>query len=217
MNDMSPNNVIKVILVEDDLSFREELAARLDRSPQLDVVAVYGSAADAIAGIEHHDADVVLLDLGLPDMSGLEVIRQTVVRADAPEFLVLTVFDDDRHLFPALQAGAVGYIVKDRTVGTNVTDAIREVVQGGAPMSLGIARRVLDNFCEKRRRHSRCKQLSTREREVLEYLAHGYNARNVAEMLGISYQTVRSHQKNIYKKLHVNSLIKAVEILRSSK
>lgn len=212
---MPHRNVIKVILVEDDPSFLEELTGRLGRSRRIDVVAAYSNAADAIAGIDRHAADVVLLDLGLPDQPGVEVIRQSVVRAETPEFLVLTVFDDDQHLFPALKAGAVGYIVKDRTASTDVAGAIEEVVQGGAPMSMDIARRVLSNFRGAPTHDPSCELLSTRERQVLEQLAQGYNAKKVAEMLRISYATVRCHQKNIYKKLHVNSLLEAVTLFRS--
>lgn len=208
-------DAVRVILVEDDPSFLEELSASLVRSRRIEIAAAYRNAADAIAGIGRHAADVVLLDLGLPDRPGVEVIRYFAALPEAPEFLVLTVFDDDQHLFPALQAGAVGYIVKDRTASADVADAITEVVQGGAPMSMEIARRVLGNFREAPTRHPRCALLSVRERQVLEQLTQGYNAKKVAEMLGITYQTVRCHQKNIYKKLHVNSLLEAVNLFRT--
>lgn len=214
MAEASQSESIKVVVVEDDADFRRELAGQLTQSRNIEVVATYDGGAAAIAGIGAHGADVVLLDLGLPDRSGIEVIRAVRAISGAPEFLVLTVFDDDEHLFPALQAGATGYIVKDLASGKDLLQAIEEVMKGGAPMSLGIARRVLSTFRAAATRHARCALLSQRECELLEYLARGYGARKIADILHISYATVRSHQKNIYRKLHVNSLLEAVTLFR---
>lgn len=207
---MQNKNVIRVALVDDNIEFLGELAAFLEHAPETQVVGRYTTALEALAGIPQSRPDVALVDLGLPDRSGIDVIEHLSRDGMVTEFLVLTVYDDDQHLFPALKAGAVGYIVKDSATNTVLIDLIREATQGGAPMSLGIARRVLSNFHMRPARDPRWESLSEREIEVLEYLAKGYHTKKVAALLNIAYGTVRCHQKNIYKKLHVNSLLEAV-------
>jgi len=207
---MQDDNVIRVALVDDNKEFLGELAAFLEHAPETQVVGRFTTAHDALAGIPLSRPDVALVDLGLPDRSGIDVIENLSRNGLSTEFLVLTVYDDDQHLFPALKAGAVGYIVKETATHTTLIDSIREATQGGAPMSLGIARRVLTNFHTPPARDPRWECLSEREVEVLEYLAKGYHTKRVATLLNIAYGTVRCHQKNIYKKLHVNSLLEAV-------
>jgi DNA-binding NarL/FixJ family response regulator len=132
---------------------------------------------------------------------------------------VLTVYDDDIHLFPALQAGAVGYIVKGDTSLSALVQAIVEVIDGGAPMSMGIARRILQEF--KGLQHEEpplpVQGLTSREVEILDLLATGLTTKKVADQLSISHATVRSHQKNIYRKLQVHSLVEAVLMLQRTK
>jgi DNA-binding NarL/FixJ family response regulator len=213
---METEGPIRVAVVEDNTEFLHELSALLDAAAQTTLVGRYTRGADAIGGIARERPDVTLIDLGLPDMTGVEVIRRLRQAAVDTEFLVITVYDDDRHLFAALEAGAVGYIVKERAVETGLIGAIEDAVQGGAPMSLGIARRVLARFHRDNEEDSALPELTRREREVLEHLANGFNTKKAAEMLSISYGTIRCHQKSIYRKLHVSSLLEAVTVFRNS-
>ena len=207
---------IRVAVVEDNTEFLDELCALLDSSAATQLIGRYTNGADAIPGIAHERPDVTLIDLGLPDMTGVDVIRR-LRRADIDtEFLVITVYDDDRNLFAALEAGAVGYIVKERAVDAELIGAIEETVRGGAPMSLSIARRVLAHFHGDAERRPVTQDLTRREHEVLEHLSKGFSTRKAAEMLNISYATIRCHQKSIYRKLHVNSLLEAVTVFRDS-
>ena len=209
---------IHVALVEDNLSFREDLAMLLTDAPAIKAVDQYTDAKTAMKGIGATPPDVALIDLGLPDFSGTEVIRDIVKRDGKTECLVLTAYDDDTHLFAALGAGAVGYIVKDQTSQAEVVQAIQEVRSGGAPMSLGIARRVLSAFSKATIHAGPAIQgLTPREIEILEYRVKGFTTRGVADAFGISYETVRRHQKTIYEKLHVHSMGEAVAVFRGEK
>lgn len=207
---------IRVAVVEDNTEFLDELCALLAASPSTALVGRYTNGVDAIAGIARERPDVTLIDLGLPDVTGVDVIRQLRRANVGTEFLVITVYDDDRHLFAALEAGAAGYIVKERAAEAALVAAIEEAVQGGAPMSFGIARRVLARFHHHDEDAPPLPELTRREHEVLEHLANGFNTKKAAEMLNISYGTIRCHQKSIYRKLHVSSLLEAVTVFRNS-
>lgn len=207
---------IRVAVVEDNIELLDEVCALLAASPATALAGRYTTGGAAIDGIARERPDVTLIDLGLPDMSGVDVIRRLSPDDAKTEFLVVTVYDDDQHLFAALEAGAVGYIVKERAVNAELIGAIEEAVQGGAPMSLGIARRVLAHFHGGVDKNPPPGGLTKREHEVLEHLSKGFGTRKTAEMLDISYGTIRCHQKNIYKKLHVNSLLEAVTVFRES-
>ena len=213
---------VNLIIVEDNRAYLDELCQLLDDIPNIRVVATFHSVTDTLQSVGTLNADVALVDLGLPDGCGIDIVRQLSNHTDI-ESLVLTVYDDDEHLFPVLEAGAVGYILKDQTVQSELVGMIEEAVGGGAPMSLGIARRVLDHF-----RHPAPKKieantqaqkdpLTTREREVLEQLSKGYSAKKVANELGVAYNTIRCHQKNIYKKLHVSSVVAALSVVQGKK
>jgi DNA-binding NarL/FixJ family response regulator len=213
---MDVESPIRVAVVEDNTELLDEVCALLEAAPATELVGRYTTGAAALTGIPAVRPDVTLIDLGLPDMSGVEVIRR-LCRDDAKtEFLVVTVYDDDQHLFAALEAGAVGYIVKERAVNNELIAAIEEAMQGGAPMSLGIARRVLAHFRGGADKDPPPPGLTKREHEVLEHLSKGFNTKKAAEMLNITYATIRCHQKSIYKKLHVNSLLEAVTVFRDS-
>jgi DNA-binding NarL/FixJ family response regulator len=205
---------IRVAVVEDNTELLDEVSALLAASPVTELAGRYTTGGAALAGIPGARPDVTLIDLGLPDMSGVEVIRCLRGEDAGTEFLVISVYDDDQHLFAALEAGAVGYIVKERAVNAELIAAIEEAVQGGAPMSLGIARRVLARFHRDAEGDPPLPEL-TRRRQVLEHLP-GVRAKKAAEMLNISYGTIRCHQKSIYRKLHVNSLLEAVTLFRES-
>jgi DNA-binding NarL/FixJ family response regulator len=210
---------IGVILVEDDPRFLEALGALLRDSALIEVVGRYTSGKAALAGIVEKRPDVALIELGLPDISGAAVIWGVRARGCQTECVVLTHWDDDAHLFAALRAGAVGYLIKHDASLPELVRVIQDARDGGAPMSQGIARRILQELQEpvKLARNLQLEELSPRELEILEYQAKGFTARKVAQALYISYETVRSHQKAIYKKLHVHSLAEAVAVLRGKK
>lgn len=205
--------MIKVAIVEDRIEYLAELSHILQAGGDVEVVGKFLSVADAKRGLPLINPRIVLVDLGLPDGNGVEIIKGLADRPNT-ECLVLTVYDDDAHLFAALEAGAVGYILKDQMGATELLHALDETLAGGAPMSFSIARRVLARFSENPRRkpNARCASevLTAREREVLQELAKGHNARRVAEELNLAYHTVRCHQKNIYQKLHVSSVVAAL-------
>jgi len=209
----------RVALVEDNCTFRAELEGLLANASLIEVVGTYTKGEEAIEGIIALRPEVALIDLGLPDMSGIEIIQHLVAEKCMTECVVLTIFDDDDHLFPALQVGAVGYIVKSEISLPEVMTAIQEVTQGGAPMSFSIARRILQEFKTPRRpaKQAQGQHLTKREVEILKYVEQGFTTRKVAEVLYIDYKTVRSHQKNIYRKLQVHSLVEAVAVFRGEK
>lgn len=213
-------NPIRIVLVEDQEQYTAQVYAHLVDVPHIEVVGVYRTGREAIEGIRALRPDVALVDLKLADnLSGVEVIRQVLAEGGTTECMVLTVFDSDTHLFQALQAGAVGYIVKGDSSLPAIVQAIVEVVDGGAPMTMGIARRILQEF--KDPEHERLplpvQGLTGREAEVLELLSTGLTTRKVADELTISHTTVRTHQKNIYRKLQVHSLVEAVMKLQQIK
>jgi NarL family two-component system response regulator LiaR len=203
------SDIIRIAVVEDNAVFLQELEALLEKAPQLELVGKFRSAAAAVNSIPELAPQVTMIDLALPDGSGVDVIRQLSGTIDT-EWIVLTVFDDDQHLFSALKAGAGGYIVKGQATGLAIISAIEEVINGGAPMSLSIARRLLEHFRQKADNLSKMRHLTKREVEVLDLLSKGFSTKKVADMLFISYDTVRCHQKNIYRKLQVHSLVEAV-------
>jgi DNA-binding NarL/FixJ family response regulator len=212
---MKNEHLIEVAIVEDNKRYLEELVHLLTNSPHIRVVGQYTRGTDAYEGIIRLNPDVTLIDIDLPDISGVEVIERVSSAGCPTEFLVLTVYDDDAHLFAALQAGAVGYIIKGSTSLAEIEAAIKEVVDGGAPMSRVIAKRVLETFHAKNThrghgRKTKFNELTKRELQILEFIKRGYTTKKVADELHISYETVRTHLKNIYQKLHVHTLVEAV-------
>lgn len=209
---------IRVALVEDNSQFLAEVNALLSETSLLEVVGSYPSGEAALTGIIQTAPDIALIDIGLPGLSGVDLVRSLVERGGSTECLMLTAYEDDAHLFAALQAGAVGYIIKDKASLSELVHAIQDTRNGGAPMSLGLARRVLDAF---RRQTSRApnlqvEELTPREREILEYRVQGFSTKKVAQALHISYETVRRHQKAIYEKLQVHSMVEAIAAVNST-
>lgn len=207
---------IEVVIVEDNKRYLDELCHLLTNSPGIRVLGQYTHGREACEEIPRLNPDVTLVDIELPDISGVDVIERVSSRGCPTEFLVLTVYDDDAHLFAALQAGAVGYIIKGSTSLPEIEAAIREVVDGGAPMSRVIAKRVLETFHSgagptyPKVRKTKFDELTRREIQILEFIKRGYTTKKVAEELDISYETVRTHLKNIYQKLHVHTLVEAM-------
>ena len=192
---------VSIILFEDNEQLRESLVVLLKSSPEYKVLGDYNNCLEAASIIRRLKPDVVIMDIDLPDQSGIQGTR--IVKETNPDTAVImyTMFEDDKKIFDSLCAGANGYILKI-TTPYKLFDGIHEVMEGGAPMSPTIARRVLQSFQQKNMRQSY--DLSKRENEILHHLTEGCSIKFIAAELDIAYETVRSHLKNIYSKLHVN-------------
>jgi len=198
----------RVAIVEDHEKTREYLAALFGGSDGIELVGVFGNGQDALQGLTDSAPDVFIVDLNLPDMSGIDVIR--VMREKLPrlEILVLTIHENREHLFLALQAGATGYLVKG-TSSAEIINAVAMLMAGGAPMSPVVARYVIEEFQDvKGARESSA--LTKREREVLQGVASGLSEKKLADTLSLSPHTIHTHIKKIYRKLQVNSRAEAV-------
>jgi DNA-binding NarL/FixJ family response regulator len=198
-------NDIQVALVEDDGEIRQLLTLIIDGSPGYSCKHAFSDCETAIPALLKARPDVVLMDIGLPGVSGIEGLRRLKEKLPATDFIMLTVQEDDEALFASLCAGASGYLLKD-TPPVALLQAIAEARAGGAPMSASIARRVLGSF-----RVATTSPLSPREKEVLQRLCEGANYKTIAAALFISGETVRAHIKNIYEKLQVHSRAEAVK------
>jgi len=200
---------INVSIVEDDSRIRESLAVLINGSQNFRCISAYPTAEEALEELALKKPDVVLMDVNLPNMSGIECVRQLKALMPKVQILMLTMYEDDDLVFQALMAGASGYLVK-RTSPAELLAAIEEVHSGASPMSGKIARTVVEYFHKLHRAAPEQEHLSRREQEVLELLAKGYRYKEIADALSIGFETVRSHLKNIYDKLHVRSRTEAV-------
>ncbi len=209
--DAAPPRPVRVSVVEDDAVVREELVAQLQHAPGFTCVSHHGSAEAALAEIPRHRPEVVLMDIHLPRMSGIDCVRQLKGQLPATQFIMLTVYEDADVIFKSLLAGAVGYLLKGRTgSGAQVLDAVRDAARGGSPLNSLIARKIVQYFHRQPARPGGEQALSTREREVLELLSKGLPYKEIAELLGVSIETVRKHCHNLYEKLQVSSRTEAV-------
>ena len=200
---------IKVSIVEDDADVRNSLAILLNGSEGFVCVSSHRTAEEALEQIPAKGAQVVLMDINLPRQSGIECVRQLKGRLPKLQILMLTMYEDTDLIFNSLTAGASGYLLK-RTPPAKLLEAIEEVHKGGAPMSGKIARIVVQHFQNLKAPSAETAALSPREREILDLLAKGHRYKEIAELLCISFDTVRAHLRNIYEKLHVRSRTEAV-------
>jgi DNA-binding NarL/FixJ family response regulator len=202
--------MIRVALVEDDAIIRKNLIRLLEESPGFRCVGAYPNAEEAIEDIPRKSPQIVLMDINLPDINGIECT--SLLKAKNPELLIvmLTVYEDTAKIFESLQAGAVGYLLK-LTKPAEILEALQDVAEGGSPMSLQIARKVVQSFHREKDDTAKEKmQLSKREEEVLNLLSKGYLYKEIASELGIANDTVHNHIRRIYEKLHVHSRTEAV-------
>lgn len=206
--------VINVGIVEDDADLQESYANLVRGSADLACVGSFATAEAALAALPALAPEVVLMDINLPGLNGIECTRRLKQALPAVNVVMLTTFDDSTKVFEALKAGATGYLLK-RSSDDDILNAVSSVSAGGAPMSGAIARKVVDHFAEPRRAPVSV-ALSTRERQVLDALSEGQQYKEIADGLGVSLNTVRSHIKNIYEKLHVSTRQDAVNKLRQS-
>ena len=195
---------ISVALIEDDADIRHGLALLLDNAAGLSCAAAYADCETALREIPVDPPEVLLMDIQLPGMSGIEGLRCLKRILPDLDVIMLTIHDDDKRVFDSLCAGACGYLVKT-TPPAKILEAIREVYNGGAPMSASIARLVIQSF-----RKTSDPKLSPREQEILALLCQGKSYKMIAAVLHLSTGTVHSHLKKIYKKLEVNSMTEAV-------
>jgi DNA-binding NarL/FixJ family response regulator len=201
---------ISVSIIEDDAQTRHILAGWIAGTEGFSVVSEHGSAESAMAGLPQENPMVVLTDINLPGVNGIECVRRLKTTLPQAQFVMLTVYRDEDHIFDALSAGATGYLLK-QTPRRELVAALKQVHGGGSPMTSTIARKVVQSF----EQHSHPSvanlvDLTPRELEVLNLLAHGHLYKEIAETLGISLATVATHIRRIYEKLHVRSRAQAV-------
>ena len=206
--------MIRVAIIEDNSTIRESLETMVNLAAGCQCVGAWGSAEDALRVVRNQAPDVVLMDIQLPNMSGVECTAQLKEQLPAAQIIMVTVYEDPNRIFQALRAGACGYLLK-RSTPEQIIAAIRDVHQGGAPMSSEIARKVIAQFREPLETAAEVDDLSAREREVLELVAEGLNNKDIAGRLGVSVDAVRWHLKHIYLKLHVHSRTQAALKFRS--
>ena len=199
---------IRVAIVEDDDQVRENLATLIGGTKGFECAGTYGSGEQVVASLPRRPPDVVLMDINLPGISGVECARQLKSILPEVNIVMLTVYDDSDRIFQALQMGASGYLLK-RSTAEEIVSAIQEVHRGGAPMSSYIARKVVQSFQRQGPSDKPAENLSRRETDVLGYVARGYTNKEIADALGLSTETVRGYLKTIYGKLHVRSRTEA--------
>lgn len=200
---------INISIVEDNDDLRGTLARVLGRAEGFACVGQHASAEEALAGIPRERPDVVLMDINLPGMNGVECVRRLKQVMPELQIIMLTVYEDTENIFNALAAGATGYMLK-RTPRAELLTAIQEVKRGGSPMTTHIARKVVQSFQRTSTSASATENLSAREQEVLDYLSQGFLYKEIAEKLGISYETVHTYIRRIYEKLQVRTRTEAV-------
>jgi len=203
------NVPVRVVLIEDLREVREGLTVLINGTPGFHCTGSHRTMEEALARLHRTPCDMVLTDIGLPGMSGIEGIRILHERLPDLPILALTVYNDDDKVFQALCAGASGYLLKN-TPPARLLESIREVLDGGAPMSPEVARRVIRLFRDFRPPDHADYQLTAQETELLKLLVEGHHAKTAAKELGISINTVFFHLKNIYAKLQVHSKTEAV-------
>jgi len=202
---------ITLIIVEDLDEVREGLKNFLALNPEFVVLDTFKTAEEAMEGIPRLHADIVIMDINLPGINGIECIRQTALRAIHTQFMMFTVYENDEKVFEALKAGASGYLLKNTGL-VNIIEALKELYDGGSPMSSNIARKLVRAFRQQTAEDpiTDAATLSARENEILQHLSRGLLYKEIADELGISTSTVRQHIHRIYEKLHVQNRTEAI-------
>ena len=209
MPDEHQHAKLRISIVEDDDEIRAHLAQLIRQTRDFSLISEHRDGEEGVEIIPMEKPDVVLMDIHLPGLSGIECTRALKERLPPLQVLILTIYEDSEMIFESLKAGASGYLL-NRTPSAKLIEAIREVHKGGSPMSSHIARRVVQYFNEKQKRSPEMSQLTAREGAVLELLARGQLYKEIAESLGMSLDTVRKHLQNTYHKLHVHTRTEAV-------
>lgn len=200
---------ITIAIVEDDAPLRASMTGILERAAECRFVGGFATAEDALRDLPKLAPQVVIMDINLPGMDGVQCVRRLAELLPKAQILMLTVHEDPDTIFESLAAGASGYLLKPVRAAELIT-AVKDVYAGGAPMTSNIARKVVQSFKGAAAPADETKQLSPRERDVLDYLAKGYSYKETAQLMNISYSTVHTHIEHIYQKLHVQSRAQAV-------
>jgi len=207
-------NKIRVMVVEDQVKILKSQLKLLEAAPELEIVGTALSGEAALEQVAELKPEVILCDLGLPRMSGIEVTRAVKAAHPAIEILIFTIFDEEEKVLDAVRAGASGYLLKGATAD-KIVDAIKEVNRGGSVIQPNLARRLLRHFkvepaVDPQREEPPMRKLSDREQEILQLIAKGVSNAEAAQMLGVSRATVRTHLEHIYQKLEVTNRVEAV-------
>jgi len=200
--------MIKVGIVEDSKTLREGFETLLNRSPGFQCVCACATVEEALKRIPKAVPDVVLMDIQLPDATGVECTSRIKALLPAVQIVIVTVYEDSERIFQALRAGACGYLLK-RADPERIIAAVREAHEGGVPMTPEIARKVIGQFRQQATAAAQVEDLTDREREVLELVMHGHGNKAIADRLGVSVAAVKWHLQHIYEKLHVHSRTEA--------
>jgi DNA-binding NarL/FixJ family response regulator len=206
----------KIAIVEDNRIIRESLTEFVQADPECRCVCACATAEEALKLIPKREPDIVLMDIQLPSLSGIECTAQLKQLLPAVHIIMVTVYEDTERIFKALRAGACGYLLK-RCSPEELIAAVREVRQGGAPMSREIARKVIASFQEPLAAAAEVEGLSPREKDILELLAEGFPNKQIADRLGLTDGTVRWHLRHVYHKLHVRSRTEAALKFRATR
>lgn len=201
--------MISVVLFEDNPQLREGLSMLIGGTEGYKVLASFKDCSNILDDLKKHQPDVVLMDIDMPGMNGIEALKLLRIHHPDIKVLMLTVFDDNKNIFEALKSGANGYILK-KTQPAKLLEYINDAYNGGAPMTASVATQVLNMFTKLESYSSTDYNLSEREKQVLQLLVNGYSYKMIAAEMFIAIDTVRSHIKKIYEKLHVNSKSEAV-------
>jgi DNA-binding NarL/FixJ family response regulator len=199
----------RIVIVEDQRGVAESLTKLINRVAGLKVIATFPDGETALAQIPKLAPDVVLMDIGLPGMTGIQCVQQLKAIIPGLPVVILTVYDEGEYLFDSLKAGASGYLLK-RTTGEKLVEAITEARLGGVPLTRQMANKVANYFHQMGAASSEMATLTRRERETIALLAQGFRYKEIADRLGIGIETVREYVRNTYRKLHVSSRTEAV-------
>lgn len=200
--------MIQVVIIEDIKEIREGLQMLIDSSEGFTCTKTFPTAELAIPDLPSFHPDVVLMDINLPGINGIEAVRQLKISCPETQFIMSTIYEDDENIFESLKAGASGYLLK-KTAPSKILDAISEVFNGGSPMSSQIARKVIASFQQKNS-IDEVEILTPKEKEILKQLSKGLRYKEIADEMNISIETVRSHARKIYEKLQVQSRTEAL-------
>jgi DNA-binding NarL/FixJ family response regulator len=211
---MSATRLTEICIIEDHEDIRNGIVFIINTHPDFHCTS-YRDGEEALEGLKRNVPHVILMDINLPGMDGIECTR--LIKEMYPDVLIMmcTVFEDSEKIFDALKAGASGYILK-RTAGEILIDAIKELLKGGAPMSSEIARKVVNSFRETRTEKLKYPELTNKENEILDLVADGFGNKEIADKLFVSVNTVRTHIYRIYEKLHVHNRIEALNKIKKA-
>lgn len=199
-----------IAIIEDDEKVRNYLAKQIQLFIDVEELRVFGDAETALIELTKTPVTIALFDINLPKMNGIDCIQRLKILHPKMQMLVLTVYDNNEHIFSALKAGAISYLLKS-TPSEKLIEAIEEVYKGGSTISGQIARKIIEAFAVKEKTNEYFQELSKREQEILENLSKGYRYKEIADKLFVSIETVRTHIRNIYEKLHVNNRAEALK------